>query len=326
MYLKQHKKILIYSGVCYVLIWLFCYLYHLPVSAVIYATAICLLIGALFVGMDVIEAKKKSEKLRAFSSLIHDLEQDLPRITTVEDMEYQRILGQMDEEQSRLKTDLSAEYENMVEYYTIWAHQIKTPIAAMRLKLQNEDSDLVRQLSVDLNRIEQYVEMVMIFLRLDSDSSDYMIREYDLNAIVNQAVRKYASEFIYRKIKLDYRLPEDSIRVITDEKWLCFVIEQILSNALKYTKQGMISVYLEEPETLCIKDTGIGIAPADLPRVFEKGYTGYNGRNDKRASGIGLFLTKKICERLGHVIQMDSKVDEGTIVRIDLHVNRMQLE
>ena len=113
---------------------------------------------------------------------------------------------------------------------------------------------------------------------------------------------------------------------MTDEKWLSFVIEQLLSNALKYTREGEIRVYLREPKTLCIEDTGIGIAPSDLPRVFEKGYTGYNGRTDKRASGIGLYLCRRVCEGLGIDIRIISELDKGTTVLLDLEQYKLKNE
>lgn len=212
----------------------------------------------------------------------------------------------------------------MMEYYTIWVHQIKTPIAAMRLQLQGEDSDSSRELLEELQRIEQYVEMVLTYLRLDSGSTDYVLKKYDLDDIIRQAVRKYASQFIRKKIRLTYE--PLSCEVLTDEKWLLFVIEQVLSNALKYTRSGEISITLEAPKTLCIRDTGIGIAPEDLPRIFEKGFTGYNGRNDKKASGIGLYLCRRICSRLNHEIIITSKVDVGTEVRIDLDRKVLEVE
>ena len=140
---------------------------------------------------------------------------------------------------------------------------------------------------------------------------------------MRQAVRKFSSQFIRRKLKLDYE-PLNK-KVLTDEKWLLFVIEQVISNAVKYTSSGMVQIYCEEPLTLCIKDTGIGIAPEDLPRIFEKGYTGCNGRLDKKASGIGLYLCKRICGRLGHKISAESS-DNGTVIRIFLESRRLGIE
>ena len=194
----------------------------------------------------------------------------------------------------------------------------------MRLQLQGEDSESNRELLDELQRIEQYVEMVLTYLRLDAGATDYVLKQYDLDDILRQAVRKYASQFIRKKIRLVYE--PLSCKVLTDEKWFLFVIEQVLSNALKYTRSGEISITLEAPKTLCIRDTGIGIAPEDLPRIFEKGFTGYNGRSDKKASGIGLYLCRRICGRLNHEISVTSKVDEGTEVRIDLNRKVLEVE
>ena len=204
----------------------------------------------------------------------------------------------------------------MIEYYTLWVHQIKTPIAAMRLILQEEDTQLHKEAAAELFKIEQYVEMVLSYLRLGSSSTDFVIRRQELEPIVRQAVRKYAPLFIRRKISLD--MGDLQAKVLTDEKWLTFVVEQILSNALKYTPKGTISIYLEKPCTLVIKDTGIGIAAQDLPRLFQKGFTGYNGREDKRATGLGLYLCRRILGKLGHEIRIESQEGVGTKVKIDL--------
>lgn len=206
----------------------------------------------------------------------------------------------------------------MIEYYTIWAHQIKTPIAAMRLLLQSEKSDMNNELLEQLFKIDQYVDMVLQYLRMEDISSDLLIKSYQLDTIVKQAIRKYSSSFIRKKIKLNYE--ELNCSVITDEKWLLFVIEQILSNALKYTPQGEISIYMDNelPVTLVIEDTGIGIAEEDLPRIFERGFTGFNGRNDKKSTGIGLYLCKSILNKLSHTITIESEIDKGTRVKIGL--------
>jgi len=185
----------------------------------------------------------------------------------------------------------------------------------MRLLLQSTENAQNDELSMELFKIEQSVEMVLQYLRLDSESTDYILKEYDLDDIVRQAVRKYARLFIRQKISLDFR--ETNRRVLTDEKWLVFVIEQILSNALKYTTEGKISIYAAGT-TFVIADTGMGIQGEDLPRVFEKGFTGYNGRIDKKSTGIGLYLCKRILTRLGHTIAIQSRVGVGTRVILGL--------
>ena len=173
-----------------------------------------------------------------------------------------------------------------------------------------------KELLQELSRAEQYVGMVMVYLRLTDGGSDFVLRTCDLDAIVRQAVRRFAGEFITRKLKLCYE-PLNAA-CVTDEKWLLFVVEQVLSNALKYTREGSITITMEHPKTLVIRDTGIGIAPEDLPRIFEKGYTGYNGRGDQKASGLGLYLCRTICRKLGHSITAESAPDEGTAIRIGL--------
>ena len=324
LYLRQRWRgisaAFVFCGIFTLTFWL----YHLPVGAVLYPTTVCTVLGLVLLVIDFRRVLTKHQKLERIRTLSDAIGENLPEIEGLEDEDYQQIIRLLHEEQTRFHTDTARRYEDMVDYYTIWAHQIKTPIASMRLTLQNEDSALSRKLSGDLFRIEQYVEMVLMFLRLDSDTTDYVIREHDLDSIIRQAVRKFAGEFIARKIQLVYE-PLNA-KVVTDEKWLSFVIEQVLSNALKYTPAGSITISLEAPKTLCIRDTGIGIAPEDLPRIFEKGYTGYHGRADKKASGIGLYLCKRICNNLGHTITARSIVDVGTIIEIDLAQTKLEIE
>ena len=238
--------------------------------------------------------------------------------------DYQLIISKLNEEAKLSQMKSSEDYNNMIEYYTVWAHQIKTPIAAMRLNLQSEDTEQARRLMGDLNRIEAYVEMVLTFLRLDSDSTDYLIKEYDLDEIIRPAIKKFSKEFILKKLKLEY----DSVnyKTVTDSKWLSFIIEQIISNAVKYTSEGSVKICMSEPGVLCIEDTGIGISEEDLPRIFENGYTGFNGREDKRASGIGLYLCKRIADNLGHKISAESVAGRGTKMILDLRSRKIEVE
>ena len=323
-YLRQRRRLFIVGAVfCFVFAVSFL-LYHLPIGAVIYPTLLCAALGILIMFLDFLRVKREHEALNSIRSMTDVIAESLPKIDGIKDEDYQQILRLLSEEQNNYRTQTNKKYADMIDYYTVWAHQITTPIASMRLHLQNEDSVLSRALSSDLRRIEQYVEMVLTFLRLNSESTDYVIKEYDLDKIIKQAVRKFSSEFIGRKLSLVYE-PVNTT-VITDEKWLSFVIEQVLSNALKYTPSGSITVTLENEKTLRIRDTGIGIAPEDLPRIFENGYTGYNGRADKKASGIGLYLCKRICNNLGHCITARSIVDVGTIIDIDLAQTKLEVE
>ena len=204
----------------------------------------------------------------------------------------------------------------MTDYYTLWAHQIKTPIAAARLLLQEDPGAVGTEVEVELLKIEQYVDMVLGYLRLDSASTDYVFQDTDLNALVRQAVRKFARLFILKHITLDFQ--EIHRTVLTDGKWLSFVVEQLLSNALKYTPAGGTVRIYGDGETLVIADTGIGIREEDLPRIFEKGFTGYNGRAGQKSTGIGLYLCRRVSEQLNHDLTIVSRPGQGTIARLDL--------
>lgn len=301
------------------------FLYELPLEAVMYPSCICALIGAVIMFLDYRKALHKHNKLSEIGRLSSALMERFPERETQDDIDYQNIIASLRQEINDLETKTDLRYQDTVDYYTTWVHQIKTPIASMRLTLQNEDSDTARQISEDLFRIEQYVDMVLTFLRMGSDSTDYVFKECDLDEIVKGCVKKFASQFIRKKIKLNYE-PLNS-KVLTDEKWLAFVIEQLLSNAVKYTPSGgEITVYLTAPKTFHIRDTGIGIASEDLPRIFEKGYTGYNGRSDKKASGLGLYLCKCICDNLGHGIKATSSLEKGTEILIDLDRKELKVE
>jgi len=317
-------------------------LYRLPVEAAVYPAFICALIGLALLLFDARKAYQKHMRLRELLALSSELLRDFPEAATMDDEDYQAIIGMLRDERIRRENRSEERFSEMIEYYTLWAHQIKTPIASMRLQLQNDDSDSARHLLEDLFRIEQYVEMVLCYLRLDSNSTDYVFRQVPLDDVIKQALKKFAGQFIRRKISLAYNPTGQT--VTTDEKWLLFVVEQVLSNALKYTPAGgVIAIEAEGTEgsdgakiagtknsesgpILLIRDTGIGIAPEDLPRIFEKGYTGKTGRIDMKASGIGLYLCRRICKNLGHGIRAESAPDQGTVICIDFSQNRPEVE
>lgn len=323
-YLKERWRGILAIFFCFLIFLISFALYHLPLKAVIYPFLLCILLGSIVLILDVRRVKCRHEVLNSIQSITDAVTDSLPKPESIEDEDYQKIIGLITQEHNEYRTHAHEKYANMIDYYTVWVHQIKTPIASMKLHLQNEDTSLSRKLAADLFRIEQYVEMVLAFLRLNSDSTDYVIAEHDLDTIIRQAVKGFAGEFIERKLCLEYE--PFATTVITDEKWFSFVLEQILSNALKYTPSGTISITLESGKRLCIRDTGIGIAAEDLPRIFENGFTGYNGRTDKKASGIGLYLCRRICENLGHKIEVSSQIDKGTCVSICLEQRKLNVE
>ena len=323
-YLRQRRRRVILCGVFSLIFAVSFFLYRLPVEAVLYPALLCAALGLFLLILDFRKVKRKHKTLTQFKTITDAMAAYFPADETIQDADYREIIRLLCEEHAAYQTETNRKYAEMIDYYTVWAHQIKTPIASMRLQLQNEDSALSRKLTADLFRVEQYAEMVLTYLRLDAGSTDYVFQAYDLDDIVKDAVKKFSSEFINRRLRLVYA-PLHTV-VVTDEKWLSFVIEQVLSNALKYTPSGSITIRLVGERTLRIEDTGIGIAPSDLPRIFENGYTGFNGRMDKRASGLGLYLCRHICDQLGHTITASSTLDVGTTIDIDLAQARVEPE
>ena len=324
LYLRAQRRGMLFLGFCCLIFTVSFALYGLPLGAVLYPAALCAAAGGIILLLSLRKSRAVCQELSLMQHHPADLPDELPAAQSPQEQAYQALLLALHADRQKLKSNMNARYHDMTEYYTVWAHQIKTPIAAIRLALQNEDTPLSRRLTGEVGRVEQYVQMALTYLRLGSDSSDYVIRSCALDDIVRPAVRRFAGEFIQRKIQLNYQML--NYTVITDEKWLGFVVEQVLSNALKYTPQGSVSIYMEPEGVLCIRDTGIGIAPEDLPRVFEKGYTGYNGRSPRKASGLGLYLCREILTRLGHSVSAESQVDHGTTIRIDLRQHKTMQE
>lgn len=317
-YLRSRKEVFGLGFIFYIIFAAVFYLYSLELDALAYAFLLSAWIATVYMVYDFTKYYRKHNHMRNLATQINTNLQELPLTTDLLEADYQDILLAIYDEKTKMISEVDSKQTEMLDYFTLWAHQIKTPIAAMRLLLQSEPGEQYKELLAQIFRIEQYVEMVLGFIKIDNSSSDLMLEKQNLLNLVKQGIRKYAHLFIKKNIVLEFQ--ERDCIVLTDEKWLVFVIEQILSNALKYTNGGKISIYIvdEERKLLVIEDTGIGIAEEDLPRVFEKGFTGYNGRMDKKATGIGLYLCKKILDKLSHTIIITSKVNVGTRVEIDL--------
>ena len=222
------------------------------------------------------------------------------------------------------KSDAENRYNDLVDYYTLWVHQIKTPIAASKLLVSEvADRQLKQQLEQEIFKIDSYTNLVLQYLRLESFHDDLVLKKENIEDLVKEVIRKYAIFFIQKGLSIN--LHDLDRRIVTDKKWLLVVIEQILSNSLKYTNVGGIEIYMEGQE-LCIKDTGIGIKSSDVLRVFERGFSGYNGRMTHQSSGLGLYLSQKIIEKLGHKICIESELCKGTIVRIRFSEVNIQVE
>ena len=341
-YLKRNRKTVVFYMICTLVMVSVLWLAGAAWDVTLYIIVLQLFVGLIMIVVDFVKYLRKRRLLRM---------NELPEVTEAVEREYVRMIEQRDRLYSELMTQNRQERKEMLDYYTLWAHQIKTPISAMHLLLQelqnvqelqneqelqniqqqNEQSqrELLQDLDEELFKINEYVEMVLSYLRLGSETTDYVLRRCSLEELVKKAVRNYAKQFIGRKIAVE--LQGLDVMVLTDEKWLSFVIGQLLSNALKYTEAGTISISCVIDETrkncrLVIADTGIGIAQEDLPRIFEKGYTGYNGRSGRKSTGIGLYLCKMVLNKLGHSIYAESEIGVGTRMMVDLSMEEIQAE
>ncbi len=275
---------------------------------------------------------------------------------------YQDCILVLVQEKDKIQNEMRNRQQDLTAYYSMWVHQIKTPIAAMKLLLDEEinlvleadeieENDMrvinAREKQNQLFRIEQYVDMALQYTRLGAETNDFVLQNISLDEAIRPSIHKYAKLFIHKQLRLTY--DPQRITAVSDKKWLGFVMDQLLSNAVKYTRQGGVTIRVcritqaqkvnletgvekekelkhwyekevpaEERVRIIVEDTGIGIRAEDLPRVCEKGYTGYNGHADRHSTGIGLYLCQAILRRLGHQLQITSEQGKGTKVEIIL--------
>ena len=278
-----------------------------------------------------------SSKVKALSNALErpvEEQAQLPEATDDVEMLYHRLLENQSIARNESESSAAIRQSQMRDYYSMWVHQIKTPISAMKLLLEAEREELGQLMCDDeqsqcllsdnmdsfedeLFRIEEYVSMALQYQRVSSTENDFVLEKVSVDGVIRDTIKKYAKVMIRRHIGMNYSGTVQE--VYTDGKWLAFMLEQILSNAIKYTPQGFVTIETAEEKDrffITVKDTGIGIKAEDLPRVFEKGYTGYNGHADKKATGIGLYLCRQMADKLGHTIRMESELRKGTKVWI----------
>lgn len=310
-YISGYRRMVILAAAYLLIFATVLYAAEVPAETVLYAGALCLAFTAVYALVGFYRYYKRFSALKRTLSELPETLESLPTPQNESERLYTQMLQKTYAEYERAALEHRRREADMRNYYTIWVHQIKTPISALRLLIQSGARSA--ELQNEIFRIEQYVEMALNYQRLFCGSSDLVITRRSLDSAVRTSIRKYSKQFIMKRLRLEYE-PGD-ITVLTDEKWLCFVIEQVLSNSLKYTSAGEIKI-CTVGRTLMISDTGMGIAAEDLPRIFDCGYTGYNGREEKRSSGIGLYLCSEVCRRLGHGISITSEVGKGTCVSI----------
>ena len=314
-YLRSRSRLFVYLISLTFLLLLFQFLFASLGTYFLYFFLLCCFVTILFFTWDILVEMQvyRQEILYGEREAQSPLERALAEKLEAREME----LYQQRSDSERKLTDL-------LDYYTLWVHQIKTPIAASQLLVAEvADRQLKQQLEQEIFKIDSYTNLVLQYLRLESFHDDLVLKQVQIEDLVKEIIRKYALFFIQKGLNVNlYDLDKE---IVTDKKWLLVVIEQIISNSLKYTKEGGLEIYMEGQE-LCIKDTGIGIKNSDVLRVFERGFSGYNGRLTQQSSGLGLYLSKKISEELGHQIRIESEVGTGTTVRIQFAQVNLVLE
>ena len=323
-WLAARRVVLLYLAVVFGFFFLVYALYGLGWAVAGYAALLGLAAGIVLAVWDFV---RFAGRHRALGRLAGQFPLDeLPEADDLLQADYGRIVAALEEERARLARENEKNRLDAEEYYTLWAHQIKTPMAAMRLLLQSTgdgvDTRGKADIEQELFRIGQYVDMVLQYQRLSSLENDLALEQFELSALVKKAAKNCAPLFIHKGLALDTGGVQGD--VITDEKWFCFVLEQLFTNAVKYTARGAVRVYSPGPDTLVVADEGCGIPPEDLPRVFERGFTGAVGRTERSSTGIGLYLCRQILARLGFGISIQSQPGEGT--RVLLHLAQQALD
>jgi len=318
-FLKHHlysrRFILLLLLIVFSIMGMFAFIFEDGRSLLEYQLLLAFLLASFFLGMDLASAYKEYRNQLFYAS-------GRPQ-TALEVLLFEKLaLLEMDKKNRAIEE--REKLNDLMDYYTLWAHQIKTPIAASSLLVgEIEDKKVKNQLEQELFKIESYVNIVLQYLRLESFHEDLVLKKENVEDLVKEIVKKYAIFFIQKGLSLN--LHDLDRTIITDRKWFVVILEQVLSNSLKYTSQGGIEIYFQE-DTLYIKDSGLGIQDADLLRVFERGFSGYNGRLTQQSSGLGLYLSKKIADELGHQISITSQVGQGTTVMISFSEKKMIFE
>ena len=318
-FLKHHlysrRFILLLLLIVFSIMGMFAFIFEDGRSLLEYQLLLAFLLASFFLGMDLASAYKEYRNQLFYASGQAQ--------TALEALLFEKLaLLEMDKKNHAIEE--REKLNDLMDYYTLWAHQIKTPIAASSLLVgEIEDKKVKNQLEQELFKIESYVNIVLQYLRLESFHEDLVLKKENAEDLVKEIVKKYAIFFIQKGLSLN--LHDLDRTIITDRKWFVVILEQVLSNSLKYTSQGGIEIYFQE-DTLYIKDSGLGIQDADLLRVFERGFSGYNGRLTQQSSGLGLYLSKKIADELGHQISIASQVGQGTTVMISFSEKKMIFE
>lgn len=295
------------------------FLYDIPADVYQDAVIFTLPLLIIFLFIRGIKLAKKHQRLQYLMQepILNDWHKPEEESFTMLEADYQEIITRLTQQARKLQQQQEKQEKELMDYYSLWTHQIKTPLAALDLMIQTFDQPQKNAMQEETFKIQQYLEMMLQYLRMQSIQQDFRFEVVSLEKVVKNVVKKYARFFIHKDLEVD--LTQLTGEIITDEKWFSFILEQIIFNAIKYTKVGKITIYnsVENPQEIIIKDTGQGILAEDIPRVFQRGFTGYTGRQNQKASGLGLFMSQEIAQALGLNLRLTSEVGVGTKVMID---------
>lgn len=321
-FIKERMLFLIVNLIMFLLIGILMKVAEVPIN-------IILILFFIWFGPVVIymffEFIKYNRYLKNLTDTIEGLDRKylLPEIINEPRFQEERIINEVLKECNKSMHENVKYYKDEQieyrEYIETWVHEIKTPIASAKLILENNDSNLGSRINYEMKRVEGFIEQVLYYARSSDVSKDYIIKEFSLRNVVMKAVKSNSRDFINKNIKLNVSELEGSI--FSDEKWVEFIINQIIINAVKFSiaNKGEVSIFSKINENniiLTIEDNGVGISEKDIDRVFEKGFTGENGRKFGKSTGIGLYLCKKLCDKLGIGISLTSKEGLGAKVNI----------
>ena len=298
--------------------------YHIGILVRIYCAFIVIFVVALAI---LVEYKRKKDFYSKLTKNMEDLKEKylISEIIKTPSFIEGKILKEVLQDTGKSMLENVNHYKNIQEdykeYIELWIHEVKIPIAASKLIIENNKNEITKSIDEELDKVENYTEQALFYARSNAVEKDYIINKTNLKEIVNGSILKNKTTLLNEKVSIEFANLKDE-EVYTDSKWATFIINQILQNAIKYSKSDDKKIEISSKEKndkviLYIKDNGIGIKKGEITRVFERGFTGENGRIiGQKSTGIGLYLCKKLCDKLGLGIELNSEKGEGTEVRI----------
>ena len=323
-YIKEKMVLIIGTILALVSVEILLLAYNISILIRVYCAFIIVFVMALAI---LIEYKKKKDYYNELIKNMEDLKEKylISEIIKTPNFIEGKILKDILQDTGKSMLENVNYYKNIQEdykeYIELWIHEVKIPIAASKMIIENNKNEVTKSIDEELDKVENYTEQALFYARSNAVEKDYIINKTNLKEIVNGAILKNKTTLLNEKVSIELsNLKEEE--VYTDSKWAVFIVNQIIQNAIKYSKKENKKIEISSQEKndkviLYIKDNGIGIKKGEITRVFERGFTGENGRIiGQKSTGIGLYLCKKLCEKLGLGIELNSEKDEGTEVRI----------